>query len=296
MPFCSICALLFFVEERMDTVNITQQLLEDYEKHLQRSEKCHSTIAKYMRYARAFAVFLTGSSPTKDAVLAWKQGVTDAYTAAGANGMIAAINSLMGFLERDDLKVASLRVQRKLFVAPEKELTRGELDRIVASAESDGRVRLALIIRTLFATGIRVSELRYITVEATKSGQSEVRLKGKVRAIFLPAKLCALLRRFAQANGIVSGSIFVSKTGKSLDRFCIWRGMKALAKAAGVLASKVFPHNLRHLFARTFYEKIPNLAELADIMGHSDVNTTRIYTATTGAEFRKRLESLNLIM
>jgi integrase len=269
--------------------------LAEFAAHLRREEKAEGTVEKYERYARAFAGFVGDSPLTKELAVEWKQSVAEHYTAVGANGILAAANSLLTYLERTDLKLTRLKVQRKLFVEPERELKRPDFEHLAATAENIGKTRLALVMRTMFATGIRVGELRYITVEAAQTGQAEISLKGKTRTIFLPTKLCELLFDYAKKRKISSGTIFVTKRGNPLDRHAIWSGMKKLAKAAGVLAKKVFPHNLRRLFARTYYENIPNLTELADIMGHSDVNTTRIYTATTGAEFRKRLDSLNLV-
>ncbi|MCL1828461.1 MAG: tyrosine-type recombinase/integrase [Oscillospiraceae bacterium] len=265
--------------------------ITEYETELKREEKSSATIEKYLRYAKAFLLSLGGDTLTKDAVITWKQAVTARYTAAGANGMITAVNSFLKFLGRTDLRVMQLRVRRICIVRPERELCRRDLERLLSAAERKGKASLSLVMRTMFATGIRVSELRYITVESARAKEAEIRLKGKIRTILLPKKLCVRLLRHAMEGKITSGAIFLSRGGKPLDRFSVWRGMKLLGAAAGVAKSKVFPHNLRRLFARTFYHFTRNLAELADVLGHSDINTTRIYTAATGAQLRRRLDS-----
>ncbi|MDR3310058.1 MAG: tyrosine-type recombinase/integrase [Oscillospiraceae bacterium] len=280
----------------MKRMTITAGTRAGFSAELRRGEKSAATVEKYLRYARRFSSELCGAELTKDAVIAYKARVAERYTAAGANGMIAAVNSLLVYLGRADLRVSPLKVQRRLFSPPERELNRGEFERLVAVTERGGDARLSLALRTMFATGIRVGELRFVTVEAARGGRTEIRLKGKIRELFLQPKLCKLLLGYAKRRGIASGSVFVTRSGKPIDRFAVWRGMKRLGRLAGVAAAKVFPHNLRHLFARIFYAKIPNLAALADVMGHSDVNTTRIYTASSGAELRRQLDSLRLIL
>ncbi|MDR1328633.1 MAG: tyrosine-type recombinase/integrase [Oscillospiraceae bacterium] len=275
---------------------MTQYSVEEYAEHLRREEKSTETITKYTRYAVAFLAFLGGGEVTKEAALAFKSSITGAHTAAGANGMIAAVNSFLSYLGLGELKISSLKIQRKTFLPEEKELDRPETERLIKTAERERKPGVALAIRTMFATGARVSELQYITVEAAQAGRAEIRLKGKTRELFLQPKLCKQLLSRARELGIASGPIFVTRTGKLIDRHRIWREMKALGAKAGVLASRVFPHNLRRLFARTFFAKFPNLAALADVLGHSDVNTTRIYTAETAETHRKRLESLPLLL
>ncbi|MDR1329064.1 MAG: tyrosine-type recombinase/integrase [Oscillospiraceae bacterium] len=274
---------------------MTQYSAKDYAEHLRREEKSSETISKYTRYAGAFAGFSDGEI-TRDVAIAWKQTVTSRYSAAGANGMIAAVNSFLNYLGLGELKISSLKIQRKTFLPEEKELSRNETESLIKAAEHEGKSNIALAIRVLLATGARVSELQYITVEAAQTGRAEIRLKGKTRELFLQPKLCRALLARAKSAGITSGPIFVTRTGKPIDRHRIWREMKALGAKAGVLASRVFPHNLRRLFARTFFAKFPNLAALADVLGHSDVNTTRIYTAETAETHRKRLESLHLLL
>jgi site-specific recombinase XerD len=280
----------------MGRITIREGGIQKYAAWLRRGEKSAETIAKYKRCARDFAAFAGKSELTRELTVAYKAEIAGRYTAAGANGMIAAVNSLLTFMGLRELKVSQLRVQRRLFTPPERELKRPEFERLVASAESGGNSRMALVLRTMLATGIRVGELKFITVEAARAGRTEIRLKGKIRGLLLQPRLCSLILRYAKANGVESGAVFVTRSGKPLDRSNVWRGMKALARRAGIPPEKVFPHNLRHLFARIFFSKIPNLAALADVMGHSDVNTTRIYTATSSDELRRQLESLKLVL
>jgi integrase len=209
--------------------------------------------------------------------------------------MLSAVNSFLHYLGYAELKLSKLKIQRRIFVAPERELKRSDFEMLISTAERIGKIRLSLIMQTILATGIRVGELQFITVEAARSGQAAIQFKGKARIIFIPTKLCELLLAYARGRKIDSGSVFVTKRGMPVDRHVIWQGMKKLSATSGVLAGKIFPHNLRRLFARTYYASYQNLVELADIMGHSDVNTTRIYTATTGSELRKRLDALNLV-
>ncbi|MDR1589495.1 MAG: tyrosine-type recombinase/integrase [Oscillospiraceae bacterium] len=270
--------------------------MEGYASYLDGCEKSPATVEKYTRYARAFLVYLDGAEATREGVLKWKKAVTARYTAAGANGMIAAVNSFVAYLGRPELKVAALRVQRRMFTLAESELGEREFKKLVSQAEHNGGGRLSLVMRTLLATGIRVSELGFITAEAVTAGHTEITLKGKTRAIFLTPALCAALHGYALARGITRGPIFVTRTGKPLDRFSIWRGMKKLCGSARVAAKKVFPHNLRKLFARIFYSHIPKLARLADVLGHSNVNTTRAYTALSGESLREQLSALPLML
>jgi integrase len=273
---------------------LTSEVLRAFSAHLRRAEKSPATVEKYARGARMLAAWL-GGPLTREAALAWKETLTAGHTAAGANGLLAALNSLVEFLSRPEMKVKLFRVQRRIFAARERELTRSDLDRLLQAADRLGKARLRLVMQTLFATGIRVSELRFITVGAVARGRAEIRLKGKTRTILIPTQLCRLLSQYAGAHGVNSGPVFVTRGGRPLDRSNIWTEMKHLCTRAGVAPDKVFPHNLRRLFARVYYRRTPNLAELADLMGHSNVNTTRIYTASTGAEFRRRLDALGLV-
>jgi integrase len=267
---------------------------EGFAEHLRRAEKSAETVSKYARYARAFASFAGGAPVTKELAVAWKNGVSEKYSAAGTNGMIAAVNSFLLYLGLGEMRIASLKVQRRAFLPQERELVRADTERLIRTAEREGKESLALAIRVMLATGARVSELKYITAEAARNGGVEIRLKGKTRELFLQPKLCMRLLRYAARRGIDAGRIFLTRRGAPLDRHAIWRAMKALCAKAGVAAEIVFPHNLRRLFARTFFERFPNLAALADVLGHSDVNTTRIYPAETAETHRRRLAALPL--
>ena len=265
-----------------------------FEAQLRQDEKSAATIEKYLRYARMFAECIHNVELTKEAVVAWKADMASRYTATGTNGMITAVNSFLRFLGRGDLRVTTLRVQRQTLSQTERQLQQGELNRLIQTAERQNKHQLALMLQTFASTGIRVSELPYITAEAAESGFAEIMLKGKVRTIILPKKLCKKLLHYAKCSSITSGAIFLSKSGKPIDRFTVWRWMKGLCASAGVAAQKVFPHNLRKLFARLFYAKTKSLADLADILGHSDINTTRIYSAPTSGYLRGILDRLNL--
>ena len=209
--------------------------------------------------------------------------------------MLAAVNAFFRFAGWEECRVRALRLQRRMFREPERELSREEYLRLLETARGRGQERLALLMETICATGIRVSEVRDITVEAVRAGRAEIALKGKIRTILLPGKLCRKLRKYAAARGIASGQVFLTRTGNSLSRKQIWAEMKALCQAAGVPASRVFPHNLRHLFARAFYRACRDVAKLADVLGHSSVETTRIYLLSTGAEHARYLEGLGLV-
>ena len=209
--------------------------------------------------------------------------------------MLSAVNRLLKFLGREECRVRSLRIQRRTFREQRRELTRGEYQRLLDAAAGLGRERLALLMETICATGIRVSEVQYITVEAARAGRTEIRLKGKIRTILLPSKLCRKLLKYARKQKTASGEIFLTRSGAPVSRRQIWREMKALCKEAGVEASKVFPHNLRHLFATAFYRACRDIVKLADVLGHSSIDTTRIYLMTTGAEHARQMEKLGLV-
>lgn len=210
--------------------------------------------------------------------------------------MLAAVNSYLGYLGREELRAAPLKVQKRAYADEKRELRKEDFARLLAAAERLGRDRTALVLRTLHATGLRVSELRFVTAEAAERGEAEVTMKGKTRGVFLPDKLRRRLTEYARRRGITRGPVFVTRTGRPVDRFSVWREMKALCAEAGVEPARAFPHNVRKLFARIFHAAIPSLAELADVLGHSDVNTTRIYTAPTAASLRRRIAALPLLL
>lgn len=274
---------------------LSAEHLEAFRDHLLREEKSAATIEKYLRDAGTFLKFAPGQRVTKEKTIAYKQDLQDrGYAIRSINSMLAAVNSLLEFLGWTECKVKNLRCQQQIYCPEEKELTKAEYLRLL---KATGRQeQLNLVIQTICCTGIRVSELKYFTVEAMERGEVAVRCKGKTRTILVPRKLKMLLRAFAERRGIRTGAIFVTRNGRPLDRSNIWSKMKRLCLLAGVNPSKVFPHNLRKLFARTFYGLEKDIAKLADILGHSSINTTRIYVMTTGTEHRRKIEQLDLVM
>ncbi len=263
---------------------------------LRREERSGGTIAKYLRDVGAFASWLDGRAVTRELAAEWKEHLLDSgYRPVTVNSMVAGINKYFVFAGWNECRVKPLRLQRRLFRSEERELTRSEYDRLVDTAQELGRPRLALLMETICATGIRVSEVQYLTVKAVREGRTEISLKGKIRTILLPGKLCSKLKKYARQQHITSGQIFLTKNGNGLSRKQIWAEMKALAAQAKVKATKVFPHNLRHLFARAFYKVSRDVAKLADVLGHSSMETTRIYLVSTGAEHARQLERLDLI-
>lgn len=281
------------MKERM----LTKKRMGDFEEYLQREEKSRNTVLKYLRDVYAFAAFTDGVKVTKQATIAYKEHLLDAgYAIRSVNSMLASINCLFTFLCWEDCKVKTVKLQRQLFCSEEKQLTRAEYLRLCRTAKAQHRERLTLILQTICGTGIRVSELPYITVDAVQTGKAVVSLKGKTRTIFIVRKLQQKLLRYISEQKIQSGSVFITRSGKPLSRTNIWREMKTLCAEAKVDPQKVFPHNLRHLFALTFYNMEKDVVKLADILGHSSVDTTRIYTISTGTEHRRCMENLRLIL
>lgn len=277
----------------MHKMNISS--IEAFGSYLTYTEKAPATVSKYLRDVLAFKSWLGTRRLSKAAVLEYKVVLCERYAPTSVNASIASLNSFFGYMKMYDLRVKSLKLQRKVFVSVEKELSKSEYERLLATAEHNKNERLYLLMQTVCCTGIRVSELRYITVEALKDGVATIHCKGKSRQILLPKRLCGLLRRYASKNKIKSGSVFVTRNGKPLDRSNIWSDMKKLCTAAGVSEKKVFPHNLRHLFARTYYRMHRDIVRLADILGHSSINTTRIYTMESGEAHLRRIQSLGLL-
>lgn len=275
---------------------ITQERIKDYVVFLQEQERSEATIQKYARNLTALAVFLAGAPVTKGLLLEWKEELIGKYAPASVNTMLVAVNGFLSFCGFREFRLRPLRIQRTLFLAEEKELTRAEYIRLVRAAKRQESERLALVIQTICATGIRVSALRFITAEAVWTGRAEISNKGKLRSVFLPDKLRRLLSSYLQKQKITAGAVFISRSGKPLDRSNVWRDMKSLCQSAGVEPTKVFPHNLRHLFARTYYAIEKDLSRLADILGHSNINTTRIYTAESGRIHAQHIEQLGLVI
>ena len=274
---------------------LTSGEIDCFRIHLYREEKSAATQEKYLRDVRMFYEFALGMEITKEIVMEWKQQLLrDGYAVRSINSMLASVNSLLTFLGWHDCKVKNIRTQRQSYCTEDKELTKGEYMRLLQASQKNGQ--LHLVLQTICGTGIRVSELRYFTVEAVRYGEITVSCKNKTRTILVPGKLKNMLLNYAKRRGIKTGTIFVGKSGRALDRSSIWRQMKQLCKVAGVKESKVFPHNLRKLFARTFYGIEKDIAKLADILGHSSINTTRIYIMTTGQEHRRKIERLGLVV
>lgn len=275
---------------------LTEQCLTAFRHRLLGEEKSPATVEKYMRDARSFWAFTGGDPVDKELMMAYKASLLDrGYAVRSVNSMLASLNSLLAFLGWEDCRVKHLRVQRQLFRDSARELSREEYARLVETARRLGRGRLSLLMETICATGIRVSEVRYITAEAVREGRTEIALKGKIRTILLPGKLCRKLEKYARQKKITSGELFLTRSGRPMSRKQIWAEMKGVCRAAGVAPSKVFPHNLRHLFARCFYRVSRDVAKLADVLGHSSIETTRIYLISTGAEHARTLDQLRLI-
>ena len=279
----------------MKLQKMTPACMKKFKAHLQNEERSEATVAKYLHDVHCFFEFIGDASLCKQVVLDYKAMLGGRYAITSANSMLAALNSFFRFFGRHELCAKQFKLQRCAYCPEEKELTRAEYLRLLNAASRTHNERLNLIIQTICATGIRVSELRCITVESLSGGEVIVNCKGKIRKIFLVPELRKKLIRYAKNQNIVSGALFVTRRGAPLSRHSIWRMMKALCGEAGVSASKVFPHNLRHLFARTFYSIEKDIAKLADILGHTNINTTRIYIVTTGAEHRRKMENMRLI-
>ena len=279
----------------MEQRKITEEMLRSYHQYLLREEKSTATVEKYLRDVRAFAFYAGESEITKEVVLEYKRELQKKeYAVRSINSMLASLNSFLIYMGWTDCKVKSFKLQRQVYCAEEKELTKAEYERLLKAAEKNEQLRL--VMQTICSTGIRVSELKFFTVEAVSRGEVVVNCKAKTRTILIPGKLRKLLLDYARKQKIRSGVIFLTRNGKPLDRKTIWAQMKGLCKAAGVNPSKVFPHNLRKLFARTFYGIEKDIAKLADILGHSSIDTTRIYIMTTGTEHRRKIERLGLVV
>ncbi len=279
----------------MNIKTITKDGIRGFSQHLEHDEKSQATIDKYLRDVMAFWVVVGGEPLTKEIVMAYKKHLIEqGYAVNSINSMLASVNAFLDYLDLREYKVKNIRTQRQTYCSEDKELSKEEYLRLLDASKRNEQ--LNLVIQTICGTGIRVSELQYFTVEAVRSGQVIVACKNKTRTILVPGKLKKLLLNYVKRNHIVSGTIFVTRYGTPLNRSNIWSAMKRLCEAAGVKASKVFPHNLRKLFARTFYGIEKDIAKLADILGHSSINTTRIYIMTTGTEHLRRIEQLGLVI
>lgn len=280
----------------MEDFKLTAERIAAYGRYLKQEERTPATLEKYLRDVRAFALWLDGEAATKEAVTGWKERLlAERRAPSTVNAALSALNGLFRFLGWEGCRVRFVKVQRRLFRDPARELTRPDYERLITTARELGKERLALVMETICATGVRVSELGYLTVETVQRGRAEISLKGKIRTILIPTKLRRKLLKYAKKNKTVSGEIFLTGNGKSLSRRQIWAEMKRLCVQAGVEPSRVFPHNLRHLFATAYYRAYRDIAKLADVLGHSSIETTRIYLLTSGAEHQRQLDRLGLV-
>lgn len=281
---------------KKQSMTLNRREIGRYVEYLRQQERSPGTISKYERDLEKLRCWLNGRRVDKETLLAWKETLLAHHVPTSVNGMLASVNGYLRYRGRGDLCVRPIRIQRALFLDEQRELEREDYCLLVEAAQRLGNQRLALVLQTICATGIRVSELQYITVEALRTGRAEVENKGKRRTVFLPEPLRKLLWEYLRTQTNTAGAVFVTRNGKPLDRSNIWREMKNLCQWAGIEPQKVFPHNLRHLFARTYYASEKDLVKLADLLGHSNINTTRIYTAESGTEHARQLEELNLVI
>ena len=276
-------------------LEITAKSITNFRCYLYNEEKSDSTIEKYLRDVLAFFSWLKEEKITKKVVIDYKNHIADEYAPRSVNSMLSSLNCFFEFMGWNDCRVKTLKIQKQIFSVKEKELTKEEYNKLLSSALEKGNKKMWLLMQTICSTGIRVSELKYITVGAVKARRAIINCKGKMRVVMLPEQLCKMLVKYIKEENLHKGSVFVTKNGNPLDRSNIWKMLKSLCKSAGVSAGKVFPHNFRHLFARTFYSLQKDIVRLADVLGHSSINTTRIYTIETGTEHRKQLQMLGLL-
>ena len=274
---------------------ITEKIIAKFKEYLICEEKSQATVDKYIRDVIFFMNWLNGESVSKSVVLKYKQELTEKYAPASVNAALSSLNSFFIYNEWYDCKVKALKIQRQIFANKDKELTKAEYERLLQAAKQKKNERLYLLMQTICSTGIRVSEVRHITVEAVHRGSAIINCKGKRRQVLLSNQLCKILKKYIKEQKIKSGAVFATKNGNPLDRSNIWSDMKKLCRMARVSEKKVFPHNLRHLFARTYYSLQKDIVRLADILGHSSVNTTRIYTMESGNIHRQQIEKLGLL-
>ena len=277
-------------------MKITEQTLGEFKEHLIKSEKSRATVEKYVHDAAAFKSWLGEREVDKDVILEYKAHLRSVYSPVSVNAAISSLNSFFRFTGRRELTLKTVRIQKKLFSGGNRDMRLNEYKSLLKAAKKVGKTRIRLIMQTIFVTGIRISELKYITVDAIESGTAVIDCKGKVREVFIPKDMCNILKKYVKEKGITSGSVFVTRTGKPVDRSNISKAMKKIAELAKVAKEKVFPHNLRHLFARVYYSEYKDIVRLADILGHSSVNTTRIYTMESGSVHRRQIERLALTL
>ena len=275
---------------------ITEKTVKEFEIYLYEEEKSSNTIEKYMRDIRYFRDWLDGSEFDKSVVIDYKKVLCQQYAPKSVNSILSSLNALFKFMKWYDLKIKTLKIQRQIFSDKEKELTKSEYERLLTAAKDSKNERLYFLMQTLGSTGLRISELKYVTCEAIRKGQATINCKGKIRQVFLPSQLCKMLKAYVKKRKIKKGPVFISKNGKPLNRSSVWKMLKGLCASADVKKSKVFPHNFRHLFAKTFYSLRKDIVRLADILGHSSIETTRIYTIESGEIHKMQLEKLGLLI
>ncbi len=274
---------------------INEDIINKFKLYLYEEEKSDNTIDKYMRDIRFFHEWLDGREIDKPMILEYKKELCKKYAPQSVNSTLSALNALFTFMNWNELRVKTLKIQREVFIDKEKELTKAEYEKLLMAAKAKKDDRLYYLMQTIGSTGMRISELKYVTCEAIRAGQAVINCKGKIRQVFLPKQLCKMLKAYIKRLRIKSGPVFVTRSGRPLDRSNIWHMLKRLCKIAGVAESKVFPHNFRHLFARTFYSVQRDIVRLADLLGHSNINTTRIYTIESGAVHMMQIQKLGLL-
>ena len=275
---------------------ITAKMENLFCEHLEQDEKSRHTIEKYRRDLRKFIDFINGGEVTKERVINFKEYLVENYALNSVNSILASINHFMVFAGWQEFRVKQLKKQRQVYCPEERELSRQEYFELIRTAKREGKERICLIIQTIGSTGIRISELPSITVQAVTDGGVQVDCKGKSRQVLMPKKLTMKLMHYIKKEKIRSGPVFRTKQGNPIDRSNIWKEMKKICRKAGIKEKKVFPHNLRHLFACSFYQMEKDIAKLADLLGHSNINTTRIYIISSGGEHRKQIERMNLLL
>lgn len=274
---------------------VTNEIVNRFKVYLCEEEKSDNTIEKYMRDIRFFREWVGNKGIDKSIVLEYKKELCDKYAPKSVNSILSSLNALFMYMNWYELKVKTLKIQRQIFANKEKELTKAEYERLLTAAKNKKNERLYFLMQTLGSTGLRISELKYVTCEAVNTGQAVINCKGKIRRVFLPKQLCKMLKTYVKQQRIKSGSVFITRSGRPLDRSTIWKMLKDLCESANVIKSKVFPHNFRHLFAHTFYSLQKDIVRLADILGHASINTTRIYTIENGDVHIKQLQKLGLL-
>jgi len=287
------------MKERKNVKFMTEEILGRFKQYLREEERSRATVEKYLRDVRKFGEYVQSTGEgrfDKELVLEYKQYLNERYKTTSVNSMLAAINSFFDYIGCLDCKVKLFKIQRVQFSDKKKELTEKDYARLVHTAERQGDIRMSMLLQTIGSTGIRISELRFITVEALETGRADIYNKGKSRIALLPAELVAVLKRYCRKVGIKGGSIFITRSGKLMDRSNISKRMKQLGRDAGVDTAKVFPHNFRHLFARIFYSIEKDVVRLMDLLGHSNIATTRIYTMATEEQPRRQMSRMKMVL